>query len=218
MKKIVCLVLAMVICLSLCACSVSSEDIVGVWDGGYSNRGNDFDKTIFIEEGGTYKTFTFKNGEFYEEEAGHYEIHGNEVQLHFDGGYTPLEYKDGKLTSPKSSYVQCEYLKVSKGEDTYSAYINKNYMTYLADKVFEYEGRTLTFDGDFCVTYHFGDYIYTYSIEEFEVDDNSITMQIKLKEASRYDDIIDENELKEMKYKISTDTVKYYVLTYNRVS
>ena len=224
MKKILSLLLAFVMCLSLCACSVTEEDIAGVYNGGYSYEGDDYEQTFFVEEDGTYTRYLFKNGALYKERTGQYEINGNEVQFHDDDGYTPLEYKDGKLTSPSSSYQHREYIKVNEGEDAYSAYINSYYTTYLAGKVFEQAEsfcRTLTFDDDLGVTYHYIDglgveYTCTYSVEgfvEFKAYYDTITMQVSLKEIKRDGEVITAEEIETVVHRIYADaeTMEYSI-------
>lgn len=101
------------------------------------------------------------------------------------------------------------------------ACVPKSYTTHLAGYIFENNGKTLTFSDENCVTYHFingigEEYKYTYTITEFEVTSDTIEMKIKLKDANRTDENIDD-KIEEMSYSIEDDTISYHG-TYYKVS
>lgn len=102
MKKAISLILALVLCLSLCACSPSKEDLVGTWSGSWTYKDNQFEETIVLKDDGTYKSAMYKNGKHHESESGTYEINGRTVELHPNGDEgctTPYKYKGGKLVN-----------------------------------------------------------------------------------------------------------------------
>lgn len=109
MKKAVSLILALVMCLSLIACSASKEDLVGTWSGSWTYNGNQFERTFVLKNDGTYTSVMYKNGQYYETESGTYEISGRTVDLHpngDEGQSTPYKYKGGKLVNNDHEFVK----------------------------------------------------------------------------------------------------------------
>ena len=91
MKSFVAVALLLALCLSLVACSVSKEDVVGTWTGSWTYNGNSYVEAIVLSENGTY------------------EISGRRVELHPNGekGHTtPYEYKGGKLVNNDHEFTK----------------------------------------------------------------------------------------------------------------
>ena len=112
--------------------------------------------------------------------------------------------------------VLCLSLSACKSKEN----VPEAYTTPLSGCIFGNDGRTLTFTDENCVIYHFvngmGDeYKYTYTITEYKVTSDTIEMKIKLKDANRTDEIIDD-EIEEMSYSMEDDTIFYY-MTYYKV-
>jgi len=109
MKSLVAVALLLALCLSLVACSVSKEDVVGTWTGSWTYNGNSYVEAIVLSENGTYASAMYKNGSYYKTETGTYEISGRRVELHPNGekGHTtPYEYKGGKLVNNDHEFTK----------------------------------------------------------------------------------------------------------------
>jgi hypothetical protein len=88
MKKIKILVAAVLLCsmlLSLCACSVKKEDVIGAWSATYTYQGNEYACMFTLSDDGNYHYVSFKNGVLSTIEDGTFEINGSKVVLHRDG-------------------------------------------------------------------------------------------------------------------------------------
>ena len=99
LKSVLSLALILGLCLSLAACALSEDDVVGVWTCSYVYNGNDLDVAFALDEDGTYAEVINRNGVLSSTEVGTWEIDGRRVLLHPDGepGTTPFNYKGGKL-------------------------------------------------------------------------------------------------------------------------
>ena len=101
-KGVISVVLICVICISLCACSITKEKAVGTWSGSYVYNGNQFTSAFVLSADGTYSQATYKNGRLSSAETGTYEVKGGKVILHENGDMTSsteYEYKNGKLVN-----------------------------------------------------------------------------------------------------------------------
>lgn len=102
MKKVIALLLALALCVALCACGISKEDVVGGWAGSYTYNGDSFSVGLVLTEDGEYSKVIYKNGSPSSSESGTYEIDGDEVVLHENGKSgtsTRYEYDDGALVN-----------------------------------------------------------------------------------------------------------------------
>lgn len=109
LKKIIAFVLALVLCLSLAACSVSTDDLAGVWVGEWDYQGNNYKRGIVFNSDGSYISVLNKNGSLHESEEGTYEIDGRNVDLHPNGEQgitTPFKYKHKNLYNGDHKYIK----------------------------------------------------------------------------------------------------------------
>ena len=108
MKKALALILLVVLCLSLAACTASKDDLVGTWSGSWEYEGNLFVETFTLTENGTYTSTLYKNGNLNKTESGTYEIDGNTVDLHptGEGSWTSYDYKGGKLINNDHEFTK----------------------------------------------------------------------------------------------------------------
>ncbi len=84
-KVLIAAVLLCSICLSLCACSIDKEEVLGTWSAVYVHNGNSIAVTFTLSEDGNYHYVLFKNGLLNTVEDGTYDIKGSKVNLHPDG-------------------------------------------------------------------------------------------------------------------------------------
>ena len=124
MKKVLSAILALVICLSLCACGVSKEkvekDLQGTWEytwyasavGFYCSSIYEFDDGYFVE------TF-IRDGEIVWVKNGFYIINEDEIEIWLSGEEDPYAilvyaYDDGELTLVDygDGSVENEYEKI----------------------------------------------------------------------------------------------------------
>lgn len=84
MKKILALLLAAVMCLSLVACG-GGEDYSGKWVAEWTveKTNNSVSKTLELYEDGTFKETTTSSAKGYEEFQGSWKVKGNEIILEF---------------------------------------------------------------------------------------------------------------------------------------
>ena len=109
LKKLIAFVLVLVLCLSLAACAISNEELVGVWVGEWNYEGNNYKRGIVFNSDGSYVSVLNKNGSLHESEEGTYEIDGKNVDLHPDGDQghtTPFKYRSGKLYNGDNKYIK----------------------------------------------------------------------------------------------------------------
>lgn len=108
MKKTLSVILLVVLCLSLASCAVTKKDLVGTWTGSWTYEGNAIERTIVLEDDGTYRSTIYQNGSFAKAESGVYEIDGNSISLHETGemGYSVFDYKGGKLVNGDHKFVK----------------------------------------------------------------------------------------------------------------
>lgn len=110
MKKAISLLLALVLCLSLCACGkATTNDLVGLWNGSGNHDGDSYTYTILFATGGSYFKETCKNGEPASTEKGTYEIDGSKVYLYENGkkgAYTTYKFKNDSLNNNGNSLTK----------------------------------------------------------------------------------------------------------------
>lgn len=103
MKKLLLILLALTMCVSLCACAkeIEKEDLIGEWSLENDFRIIAFSFTSNGTFGYTYLEVNGTNVGDYEGGNGNYSIDGNEVKLRFNGknpfGSTVATIEDGKL-------------------------------------------------------------------------------------------------------------------------
>ncbi len=98
-KSILAAILIAAICLSLAACGLSEEDVVGTWSGSWRFNDNTLQAVFTLNPDGTYSRLTFKNGLFFSSDSGNFTIDGDTVILQATGAaeQTPYTYEDGML-------------------------------------------------------------------------------------------------------------------------
>ena len=110
-KNLIVTILLCVICLSLCSCSVTKKDIVGMWEREYTNKENVYTTVIELKEDGTYTQTISKNGVTGGTEKGTYDINGKKIRLCEDGNegaYTEYKYRNGKLANIKHEFTKAK--------------------------------------------------------------------------------------------------------------
>ncbi len=87
--------------LSMVACAISKEDVVGTWKGSWNYNGYRYSKTLVLKSDGSYSFDLNRDGRLYDDETGLYEVDGNKVTLypHYGNGKTVYTYDDDKLVS-----------------------------------------------------------------------------------------------------------------------
>lgn len=99
MKRAISFILAVMMCLSLCACGseLTSGDLIGVWSGSWEYDGNQFNKSIEFNRDGSFIAATYKNNTLSTVEEGTYTIDGREVICDLNGPRIIYKYSGGKL-------------------------------------------------------------------------------------------------------------------------
>ena len=111
MKKIrfcLTLVLLCAICISLCACGLSEEQVVGTWSSTYEFYGSNFNNSFTLSADGTYSRTVYKDGVLSPSESGTWTIEGNKVCLFKDDNSSNPEYtyKGGKLVNGGHTFTK----------------------------------------------------------------------------------------------------------------
>ncbi len=111
MKRIFTLILALVLCLPLCACGINKEEAIGTWAGTYVYNGNEYAVTFALSGGGEYVEVMYKNGALHKTEKGTWEISGGKVVLHENGNEgisTTYKYKGKALVNNDHEFFKVE--------------------------------------------------------------------------------------------------------------
>ncbi len=108
LKIVVAIILALTFCLSMVACAVSKEDVIGTWRGEWVYQGKNVVSIFTLNSDGTFNKITTRNGAISSIETGTYEIEGNEVSLYTTGevGRTVYKYKGGCLYNADHKHVK----------------------------------------------------------------------------------------------------------------
>lgn len=88
MKKLLSLVLAIMLIMSMVGCSVSEKDVAGRYVGSYSSGGASYRVIISLDESGSYMKTMMKDGRIHSIEEGDWELDGNEVTLYDSSALT----------------------------------------------------------------------------------------------------------------------------------
>ena len=88
MKRIFALILALIMCLPLCACG--DDSVFGTYKGKYLYDGNQYAETIILNQDGTYTLESYKNGELISLRSG---------EFYFEDGVINL-VKDEHISTP----------------------------------------------------------------------------------------------------------------------
>ena len=113
MKKALSLILALVLCLSLCACGVSKEngvskekveeELQGIWEHTFYSSADGFTHMVFFEFHEGSLDYTVYRGGDVVSRHGYYVITNKVVEIWFDGEGEPFaeltyKYEDGELS------------------------------------------------------------------------------------------------------------------------
>lgn len=114
MKKTLSLILAIVLCVSLCACG-SNDEICGTYVGTWkNNKGAEVRNVVVLYPDATYEEVTYIDGEIYDDSTGvgDFEIHGRKVKLYpsdcivYHGKYTEYTYRGGALVNNGNKLIK----------------------------------------------------------------------------------------------------------------
>lgn len=103
MKKcriIVAAALLFALCLGLCACGISKEEVVGTWTSTTQRDEETLFCAIAFTEDGKYAKVIYTNDQLSAMERGTYKLSGTTVALYKEGANTKTDtysYEDGKL-------------------------------------------------------------------------------------------------------------------------
>lgn len=111
MKKIrICLALVLIcaVCISICACGLNKEDVIGVWSCTYEFDGSEFYNEFTLSADGTYSKTVHKNGSISSNESGTWTIEGNKVCLFEseNSANTEYTYRGGKLINADHKFTK----------------------------------------------------------------------------------------------------------------
>ena len=84
----------------LASCSLSQEEVAGVYVGNYTQDGNTFRVKIILTERGTYGKVTTKNNQPESSVSGYYDIEDDQILLYDSrvlSTYTEYRYSDDQL-------------------------------------------------------------------------------------------------------------------------
>ncbi len=101
MKKTIIVLFILILGISIVACSISKEDIVGTWKGTWYVDGNRLEAKLVIKSDESYYCIMYRNNNLYKEESGSYVIDGDKITLRPYSGEpgTIYFFEDGALKS-----------------------------------------------------------------------------------------------------------------------
>lgn len=96
---VVALIIAM--CVSMTACGLSKEDVVGTWSGGYVHEGSTYGVAFILNSDGSYTKAVYKDNGMDSIDIGTYTVKGKKVTLdsNYNAGTITYKYKGGALVN-----------------------------------------------------------------------------------------------------------------------
>ena len=107
-RRLLAFLMVCALCVSLCSCGASQDDVVGTWNSEYTYDGVLVNITITFTEDGSYREVVYRDGRYARTEGGTYEIDGRKVIATSDStkASTTYKYRGDKLVNTGHEYVK----------------------------------------------------------------------------------------------------------------